>query len=191
VEAFRIQNDAVDCYDITELDKSSSTTKMIIYFLVKGGTVGCARRVSRYARVAAGHVDAVLSSDDTAIPPLPVSCSAMVARMAGMSDMHAVMASGFAGGIGLSGGGCGALGAAIWIRGLNRLKAGAQKLKYQAASDMETVEEFLKCSDYEFECSTIVGRKFDSVADHAGHLCNGGCAKIIAAMATAASAGQI
>jgi hypothetical protein len=38
----------------------------------------------------------------------------LIARKMGESDMHAVMASGFAGGIGLCGGACGALGAA-WI----------------------------------------------------------------------------
>ena len=36
----------------------------------------------------------------------------------GESDIHAVMASGLAGGIGLCGGACGALGAAIWILGM-------------------------------------------------------------------------
>jgi hypothetical protein len=35
-----------------------------------------------------------------------------------VSDMHMVMAVGLAGGIGLSGGACGALGAAIWIIGM-------------------------------------------------------------------------
>ena len=33
--------------------------------------------------------------------------------------------------------------------------------------------------DYEFECAGIVGRKFENIADHAGYLRDGGCAKII------------
>ena len=52
-------------------------------------------------------------------PPAPVSCAAVLAQKMGASDLHTVMAAGFAGGIGLSGGGCGALGAAIWITGMN------------------------------------------------------------------------
>ena len=48
----------------------------------------------------------------------------------GVSDLHVTMAAGFAGGIGLSGGGCGALGAAIWITGMNKIKAGVEKVSF-------------------------------------------------------------
>jgi hypothetical protein len=44
-------------------------------------------------------------------------------------------------------------------------------------------EKFLKSSDFVFECSAIVGRKFESVEDHASYICSGGCSEIIEAMA--------
>jgi hypothetical protein len=45
------------------------------------------------------------------------------------------------------------------------------------------MEKFLESSDYEFECSKIVGRKFEDIDDHASYLRQGGCAKIIATLA--------
>lgn len=45
-----------------------------------------------------------------------------------------------------------------------------------------TVETFLAASDYEFECADIVGRKFEGIDDHADHLHQGGCSKIIEAL---------
>ena len=116
VESFRALNENnVNCLEITEIDKSSSTMQMITYFLIKGGTIGCFRRAAKYAPAAFSVIDAALSDEDIEVPPAPVSCSAVLAKKMGASDMHATLAAGLAGGIGLSGGACGALGAAIWL----------------------------------------------------------------------------
>jgi hypothetical protein len=101
----------------------------------------------------------------------------------GASDLHAVMAAGLAGGIGLSGGACGALGAAIWIIEMNRVQEGTGKVEYNSPEATEAIDRFVQSTDCEFECSKIVGRKFENVADHAGYLRDGGCAKIIEALA--------
>jgi hypothetical protein len=183
VESFRAQNKNTDCLEITELDKSSSAMQMVTYFLIKGGAVGCFRMASRYAPVAFSEIDCALAEGHIESPPAPVSCSALLAQKMGVSDMHAVMAAGFAGGIGLSGGACGALGAAIWIIGMNSLKEGVGKLDYKAPIALDAIDRFLKCTDCEFECSKIVGRKFENIADHASYLCNGGCSKIIEVLA--------
>jgi hypothetical protein len=101
----------------------------------------------------------------------------------GASGLHEVMAAGFAGGIGLSGGGCGALAAAIWIIGMNLLKEGATKLDFKIPRALEAVDRFLACTRHEFECSTICGRRFESIDDHAAYLREGGCLPIIEALA--------
>ena len=93
--------------------------------------------------------------------------------------MHTVIAAGFAGGIGLCGGACGALGAAIWIIEMNSSKEGGGKIGFENPRAIEAIDRFMKCSDYEFECSEIVGRRFENVADHAAYLRDGGCSKII------------
>jgi hypothetical protein len=107
----------------------------------------------------------------------------MLAKKMGVSDMHVVMAAGLAGGIGLSGGACGALGAAIWIVGLNSSKEALGKL-YENPQALAAIDRYLKSADYEFECAQVVGRKFENVADHASYLRDGGCSKIIEALAT-------
>ena len=153
--------------------------QMIIYFLVKGGTIGCVRMAAGYAHSAFSEINAALSEKHVETPAAPVSCSAMLAQKMGASDMHAVMAAGFAGGIGLSGGACGALGAAIWIIGMNNLEDGAEKVDFKNPGALDVIDKFLKCSGYEFECSRIVGRKFESISDHADYLRHGGCSEII------------
>ena len=47
----------------------------------------------------------------------------------------------------------------------------------------ELIERFLKSANYEFECEEIVGRKFESIDDHAAHLHAGGCSEIIDVLA--------
>jgi len=184
VESFRALNNNINCLEITGLDKSSSTMQMIIYFLIKGGTIGCFRRVARYAQEAFSEINYALSETDIEAPSPPVSCAAMLAKKMGLSEMHTVMAAGLAGGIGLCGGACGALGAAIWIIGMNSIKEGAGKIDYKNPIGLDAIDRFLKCTDYEFECSEIVGRRFENIDDHADYLRGGGCSKIIEVLAT-------
>jgi hypothetical protein len=101
----------------------------------------------------------------------------------GLSDRHKVMVAGLAGGIGLCGGACGALGAAIWIIGMNINKEGSGKIEFKDPKALDVIDRFMKCTDYKFECSEIVGRKFKNVGDHAGYLHDGGCSAIIETLA--------
>ena len=183
VESFRALNNNINCLEITDIDKSSSTMQMIIYFLIKGGSIGCFRMAARYAPVAFSKINTALSEKHIEAPSAPVSCSAMLAQKMGVSDMHTVMAAGFAGGIGLCGGACGALGAAIWIIGMNSLKEGVGKIEFKNPSALDAIDKFIKCTDFEFECSEIVGRKFENIEDHAGYLRDGGCSEIIEVLA--------
>jgi hypothetical protein len=107
----------------------------------------------------------------------------MLARKKGESDMHTTMASGLAGGIGLCGGACGALGAAIWILGMKIGREEGGKVGYKNLRTQETVDRFMKHTDFKFECSEIVGRKFKDVDDHAGYLRDGGCSDLIELLA--------
>jgi hypothetical protein len=188
VEAFRARTkNEVNCLEITELNwKGKNQTLPILKFFLKGGPIGCFRLAAGYAPDAREAIDAAFVDSPVEAPSPPVSCAALLAQKMGASDMHTAMAAGFAGGIGLSGGACGALGAAIWIIGMNSAKKGKAKGSgYDNPRSLAAIERFLKSADYEFECATIVGRKFDSVADHSCHLREGGCSAIIEALATA------
>jgi len=183
VDSFRTRHGEINCLEITDIDRSSSTWQMINYFLIKGGTLGCIRMAAWYAPLAFDEIHAALADEVIEAPSPPVSCAAMLARKMGESDLHAVMASGFAGGIGLCGGACGALGAAIWILGMRIGQGEDGKLKYKDPRTQGVVDRFLRHSGFEFECSEIVGRQFEDVDDHADHLRGGGCSELIGALA--------
>jgi hypothetical protein len=184
VESFRVLNDDINCLGITGIDKSSSMAQMMTYFFVKGGLIRCLRRSAKYAPVAFSEIDTALSEKYVKALTPPVSCTALLAQKMGASDLHTVMAAGLAGGIGLCGGGCGALGAAIWITRMNNPKEGANQLDFEDPRALATIDSFVKCTDHKFECSEIVGRKFTSIDDHAGYLRDGGCSEIIEVLAT-------
>jgi hypothetical protein len=183
VESFRARNKSINCVDITNLNKSSSVMEMVMYFLIKGGTIGCFRMAGNYAPAAFDDINTTLSEEPMEVPSPPVSCTAVLAKKMGASELQMAMAAGLAGGIGLSGGACGALGAAIWIIGLNDSKDGTRKIDFKNPKAIEIIEKFMKCADFKFKCSEIVGRKFENIDDHAGYLRDGGCSKIIEVLA--------
>jgi len=151
-------------------------------YLVKGGPIRCFSMTAGYASAAFREINATLSEKPGEALSCPLSCTAVLAQKMGLSEMQTVMAAGLAGGIGLSGGGCGALGAAIWITSLHDGKDGSG-FAYNNPKASAVIERFLESSDYEFECSKITGRKFENVADHARFLQGGGCTEIIEALA--------
>lgn len=184
MEAFQKHTkNEINCLEISHLDMQGEfDAGKLLKFFVKGGPVGCFRMAGRYAPDVRSEIDSVFSEDSREAPASPVSCATMLAKRMGASELHAIMAAGFAGGIGLSGGACGALGAAIWLNGLNQ-PVGIEGFNYSGTWVSETIEKFLESSDYEFECSKIVGRKFESVEDHATYICGGGCSKLIDSLA--------
>jgi len=181
VESFQGCTGEINCLEITDIDKSSSILKMIFVFLIKGKTLGCFKLAGKYSPIALKTINDVFSEQQDKAPSPPVSCTALLAQKMSASELHTTMVAGLAGGIGLCGGGCGALGAAIW---LNRLKDSDSKMDFKDPKTLELIETFLKSSDYEFECSDIVGRKFESVDDHSKYIALGGCKEIIEALAT-------
>jgi hypothetical protein len=181
VESFHARTNAINCMDVIDVDWQDNSG--ILKFFLKGGPIGCFRLAAGYAPEAFGAIETALAENPGAASSPPVSCAAVLARKMGVSDMHAVMAAGFAGGIGLCGEACGALAAAIWIITMSSSKDGARKLDLQSPEAMDAIDRFVESSDYEFECSEIVGRKFENVGDHAAYLRAGGCSEIIEALA--------
>ncbi len=181
-QAFRARAREINCAEITEMEWKNPSKGRVIKFLAKGGPIGCFRLAADYAQIAFDTTNHTLGDTPIDPPTPPTSCTALLARKPGASDMHVVMAAGLAGGIGLSGGACGALGAAIWFKGINTLKNGG-KLTFDLTAPSAELEDFMKATDYEFECAKIVGRTFENAADHAGYVRGGGCAQIIETLA--------
>jgi Putative redox-active protein (C_GCAxxG_C_C) len=183
VESFRASYNGINCIEVTELDWRNVKAAQVLGFFLKGGPIRCFSMTAGYARAARSEIDAAFADGHLAAPDPPVSCAAMLARMLGASDMHAVMAAGFAGGIGLSGGACGALGAAIWILSMNSGREG--KVEYNSPEAMNAIDRFVESTDVKFDCSEIAGRRFADVGDHAAYLHAGGCSEVIQALAAA------
>lgn len=179
VASYHKHKNKTNCIDITGLDKSSSNLQMTLHFFVKGGVFRCGHMAIRYTREAFGDITEALSTDPGEPPDPPVSCAALLAEKMGVSERHMCMVAGFAGGIGLSGGACGALGAALWLLEMKRLEAGTDAFDFNDGRGQETIDRFLRHTDNEFECRKIVGRTFQTVHEHAAFLCDGGCAALI------------
>lgn len=179
IDSFMAMKQTINCMEITETDHTSTKWDMFRFFFLKGGTIRCFHMASKFAPVALADIESSLSQEDVTVPEGPVSCTAEVARRLGASPIQVTMAAGLAGGIGLSGGACGVLGTAIWLKALKKLEAGAEKVDYEDEELRKLLESFQKLSDYRFECEEIVGRTFRTVADHAEHMRNGGCAALI------------
>ena len=182
VESFRKNNDHINCLEITEIDKSSTAMDMIVYFLIKGGTIGCFKRAAKYAPIAYNEINETFSEENSQVSSYPVSCAAILAEKIGESEEHITMVSGLAGGIGLCGGACGVLGAGIWLYILKKTKNEDYKIDYKDPLAFELIDTFLKTTDYKFECSEIVGKKFENIQEHSEFLHNGGCSEIINAL---------
>jgi len=186
VSAFRARTkNAIDCGEIIKMDfRGKNQIVPILKFFARGGPVGCFHLTARYAPDVHNGINASLSSDGKSAHPLdtPVSCASMLVQKMGASAVHATMAAGLAGGIGLSGGGCGALGAAIWMIEMEGLRLESSRADIDARS-AAALERFLESSDYEFECAKITGQTFDHPAAHAEYVRAGGCTKVIDALA--------
>jgi hypothetical protein len=192
VASFRSRTkNEINCAEITDMNfKEKFRLTKLLKFFIKGGPVGCLTMSARCSRQAFGDINASLLVKHSGAATLPVSCAAALARRMGASNMHAVMAAGFAGGIGLSGGGCGALGAAIWINAMQDCRQDAS-IKAMITAAGATVEKFIKNTDFKLECREITGRCFENIIDHADYLRAGGCAKIIELLAAKPTAGMV
>jgi putative redox-active protein with C_GCAxxG_C_C motif len=101
----------------------------------------------------------------------------------GASDEEIVMVAGFAGGMGLSGDGCGALAAAIWKTILELVKKDEWKSTLQDPDSNKVLNRFFETSDYKIECHEICGKRFNSIEEHSEFIKNGGCEKLIEVLA--------
>ena len=135
----------------------------------------------KYSREAFGEINTAFSDKHAIALSPPISCAAMLAQKMGASEKHTVMVAGLAGGIGFSGGGCGALGAAIWINAMKDIEEG-DSIKVLISKASEIIDIFIRSANFELECYKIVGRNFEDITDHANYLRKGGCAEIIEAL---------
>jgi hypothetical protein len=173
---------SLNCSDVNGLEWKDVGAKGLAKYLLTGGPVKCFSMTASYARFVRAEVDAAFSAAPPEPPPGAVSCASLLLEKLGASEARAVMVAGLAGGIGLSGQACGALGAALWFMSICKQEDGGD-VEFTGPAVDALLERFLGAIDGDFECASIVGRQFAGVDDHAAYIAGGGCARLIDALA--------
>ena len=181
VDSFLDSSKSIECGDITETDMTNKWS--LAKYMLTGKFYGCLKLAERWAPDAIRTAQAGLALEQPELKQQPKSCASEVIKKMGGTDEEAVMVAGFAGGLGFSGNGCGALGAAIWKTTLESVKKGEWKYNLSNPTFDKILEKFYEVSDYEMECSKICGKQFNTIDEHTEFIRNGGCDKMINVLA--------
>ncbi|MEO2051492.1 MAG: C-GCAxxG-C-C family protein [Allomuricauda sp.] len=177
MESFKNREGTINCREITHCDFSNKLS-MAKYF-VSGRFLHCYNLAQHWAPEAVNTALKGLS-DDSTYPSEPcLSCATEVAKKIGASEEESIMVAGFAGGLGLSGGGCGALAAVIWLKSLEWCNDVPKKMAMNNPHAQETLSAFYQLTHSELLCSKITGRKFETISAHTRYIQNAGCAQLI------------
>jgi hypothetical protein len=180
MKSFVAETNSPDCLDITHCDWQNKMS--IAKYMLTGKFLSCFKLIDQWAPSAIDTVQNALKTEKREFSEPLMNCASEVAFRLGANDFEASMVAGFAGGMGLSGNACGALGAAIWFRSLLWLRNNTKKFSISNPYAKSTLEKFQKETDYEFLCSNICGRKFESVEAHSEYIRNGGCEKLLSVL---------
>ncbi len=124
-----------------------------------------------------------LSIDQDDLAKQSLSCASELVREMGGSEEEMLMVAGFAGGLGLSGSGCGALAAAIWMHALiHNRKQDAKTASFEPGTN-PVLNAFYEETDYEIQCDKICGQRFNSLDEHSDFIREGGCSKLMTVLA--------
>jgi hypothetical protein len=150
---------------------------MFIYLIFKARS--CFNLAEKWAPEAIKAAHEGLALARTNIPKQPKSCASEVAKNMGATDAQMVTVAGFAGGMGLSGFACGALGAAIWMNSLKWCKEHPGKSPYSNTYSKNTLLKFFNETNSKFLCHEITGKRFKTIDDHTDFIKKGGCKELI------------
>ena len=137
-------------------------------------------------------IEAVRKGFDVALTPdlRPRSCASEVVEQMGGSEEEMAMVAGFAGGLGLFGGACGALSAAIWKKMLDWCRENPEE--EPPYLNNPTATNILKAFKIEtrgaMRCSKICSRRFADIEDHTEYLNQEGCKHLMDVLVASASA---
>ena len=176
LDSFSKEAGSSDCEDFMQADMTKKYAVPKLF--VTGKFFKCFKLADKWAPKAIKAAKEGLSENNTNLPETCLSCAAEVVKKLGGNDEQIAMAAGLAGGIGLNGGGCGALAASIWMKTmLYEKEHGVSTYPNQGAKN--AFETFVTQTDYEFECKNITGKQFTSLDDHKDFIKSGGCSNLI------------
>jgi len=187
-DSFINRTNTVNCREIIGLDisKVSGLVKFIIRTSLQGiDNNPCYDLAEKWAPEAMASAVKGLNDKPMEIDQNAVSCASEVVRKMGATNEEIVMVSGFAGGLGLSGYGCGALSAAIWMKTLTWCRENPGKTPPFLNNKLvkKILKAFKEETGGEMLCEKISGRKFKTIEEHTEFINNGGCAMLIEMLA--------
>lgn len=181
MESFVNRAKSIECQDITETDFSNKWS-FVKYFFT-GKFLSCFKLAEKWAPEAIKAATEGLSLEQTNWTQKPISCASEVVKRMGGSEEEMAMVAGFAGGLGLSGNGCGALSAAIWKTILELVRKENWKSSLSDPDSEKIIKKFYETTDYEMECHKICEKRFKTIDDHTEFIKNGGCKELINVLA--------
>ncbi|MFC1724908.1 C-GCAxxG-C-C family (seleno)protein [candidate division KSB1 bacterium] len=181
MESFVNRAKSIECQDITETDFSNKWG-FVKYFFT-GKFLSCFKLAEKWAPEAIKAATESLSLEQADLLQQPISCASEVVKKMGASDEEMVMVAGFAGGLGLSGNGCGVLSAAIWKTILELVRKENWKSSFSDPVSDNILKKFYEVTDYEMECHKICGKRFKTIDEHTEFIKNGGCDELIDVLA--------
>jgi len=185
MQSFEDRTGSIECEDITHTDFQNR--RSFARFMLSGKFISCFKLAGNWAPEALDAAEEGLAGGPEELPDQSLSCASEVVRKMGAGEERVHMAAGFAGGLGLSGSGCGALAAAIWMNALMNNSAGTGKsASYDPAAD-PVLKVFYEETDYVMECKLICGRTFNNLQEHTDFLNEGGCKKLIDVLSATAA----
>jgi len=185
MNSFTNRTDTLSCREITgcDLDSFFGMAKFMIKSTASGlENSKCFDLAEKWAPEAIESAKEGLSSEQI-LPLQSTNCASLVANKMGASDEEMTMVAGFAGGLGLSGNGCGALSAAIWMKTLTWVREHPGKSAYKNSEAKNILKNFYKATDSEILCHKICREQFKSIEDHSEFIKKGGCRDLIEALA--------
>lgn len=179
--SFSKRENTISCREITKCDFSSKPS--FAKYIFSGRFLHCFDLAEKWAPEAVQSAIEGLTTNKVASPNDCISCATEVVKKMGGTDEEMIMVAGFAGGLGLSGSGCGALSAAIWMKSLEWCKEEKKKSSVKNPNSKKVLETFYSATDSKILCSDICGKHFKNVHDHSSFIKKGGCAKLINTLA--------
>ena len=189
VESFTERTGTVNCAEFTGCNWLNPFS--IVKYMVSGGIPLCFNLVNEWAPEAFAAADDALRRATAGSLPADasslqgISCATEVAGRMGAGDEEAVTVAGFAGGIGLSGAGCGALAAAIWVKSLAWCREKPKDRNLSNPYAKKLMKVFKNETGGEMLCQKICGQRFKTAEEHGEFVKNGGCGKLIDLLARA------
>lgn len=184
MESFEKKAQTVNCKEFTgcNMDSFFGLTKYMLKVTFQGmENSRCFNLAENWAPDAV-HVAQESLEQPAETQQESVNCASEVIKRLGGSDEEIAMVTGFAGGMGLSGNGCGALAAAIWFNSLKWMNKNPGKSAYGNPAAKATLKQFNKVCNAEFKCAALCGKQFNSIEDHSSFLINEGCKTILKAL---------